>query len=167
MIALRSLLFVPGSSERMLAKAAGVEADGLILDLEDSVTPDRKAEARGLVREALGRLGHKYRVVRVNGFESELTVADLEAVVSADLDATMLPKAETPAQMRALDAHLTRLERERGLEAGRVRILPLLETARGVFACYDLLTASPRAIGVNVGAAEDADLIRDLGGRWT
>ena len=78
MAMLRSLLFVPGDSERKIAKAADSAADALILDVEDSVLPERKAEARGLCREALQAHGPSKRAfVRVNALESGLTAMDL------------------------------------------------------------------------------------------
>ncbi len=168
---LRSLLFSPGSSEKMLAKAPGSGADAALFDLEDSVPPDMKERARELVRRAIETVKSAGSpgsiLVRVNAVGTGLLEKDLEAVAAAGLDAVMLPKSETAADIQKTDAILTRLERERKLEAGSIGIVAQAESAAGVYHCYAICAASPRMVGVNFGSAEDADLCRDLGARWT
>ncbi len=168
---LRSLLFSPGSSEKMLAKAPGSGADAALFDLEDSVAPDMKERARELVRRAIETVKSAGSpgsiLVRVNAVGTGLLEKDLEAVAAAGLDAVMLPKSETAADIQKTDAILTRLERERKLEAGSIGIVAQAESAAGVYHCYEICAASPRMVGVNFGSAEDADLCRDLGARWT
>ena len=168
---LRSLLFSPGSSEKMLAKAPGSGADAALFDLEDSVAPDMKERARELVRRAIETVKSAGSpgsiLVRVNAVGTGLLEKDLEAVAAAGLDAVMLPKSETAADIQKTDAILTRLERERKLEAGSIGIVAQAESAAGVYHCYAICAASPRMVGVNFGSAEDADLCRDLGARWT
>src|ERR1700712_4360471 len=91
---LRSLLFVPADSERKFAKASGIGADGLILDLEDSVAPPRKALAREMVKNLLGGPPRDWAfLVRINPLGSGLTLGDLAAVVRPGLDGILIPKA--------------------------------------------------------------------------
>jgi len=166
------MLFTPGSSEKMLARAPTSGADAALFDLEDSVAAGMKEKARELVREAIGATkaaagAPAAILVRVNGAESGLLEGDLDAVAVEGLDGIFLPKPESAADIRKADAILTRLERERGLEGGSVGIIAQIESARGVYCCHEMCVASPRVVGVNFGSAEDADLCRDLGAQWT
>src|SRR5919109_585607 len=145
----RSCHAVPGSSERFLAKATGLEADEVFLDLEDAVAPNEKASARGRVIEALNGLdfGAKTVVVRVNGTDTPHYYKDLIAVVEragAKLDAIMLPKVRTPGDVEMTDKLLTQIELARGLEVGRIGIEAQIEDATGLIACEAIATASAR-----------------------
>ena len=169
---LRSMLFTPGSNEKMVAKAPASGADGALFDLEDSVAPAQKEKARELVGQAIPGLktmpgAPLTTLVRVNAAETGLLEKDLEAIVLPGLDAIFLPKPETAADARAADALLTRIERERGLEAGGIGIILQIESAKGVVNCYEMCVAAPRVVGINFGSAEDADLCRDLGATWS
>lgn len=122
----RSCLATPGSNPRFLEKAKGLDADQVFLDLEDSVAPIAKVDARKNIVAALneGGWGSKTRVVRVNDWTTEWTYADVIEVVSgagANLDCIMLPKVETAEQVIALDLLLTQLEKVHGLELGQAR----------------------------------------------
>src|SRR2546422_771315 len=125
---MRSLLFVPGDSPNKLEKAKTSGADALILDLEDSISPGRKAQARAVTLEFLA--GFRRRAdgprlyVRVNGLHTGLTDADLD-VVAGRPDGIMLPKAEGGASIIHLDAKLAAHEALHGLPDGQVRILAL------------------------------------------
>lgn len=155
----------------MLQKAPSAGADGLILDLEDSVPPAEKAAARQRVEEMLRSPEGPARWVRVNGFESEggekWLRADLEAVVQPGLSGVVLPKAESAEQVQALDSELRRLEARTEIVSGKVEILPFIESARAVLFAYAILTASVRVASVCFGSAEDGDLVTDLGCRWS
>ncbi|MEE9275498.1 MAG: CoA ester lyase [bacterium] len=169
---LRSMLFSPGSSEKMVAKASVSGADAALFDLEDSVAPDMKEKAREIVAEAIGATraaagAPPVILVRVNGTETDLLEGDLEAITSEGLDGIFLPKPESAAGVRAADAIFSRLERERGLEEGGIGIIAQMESAAGVHRCFEICSASPRVVGVNFGSAEDADFCRDLGAQWT
>ncbi|MBI3025740.1 MAG: CoA ester lyase [Candidatus Tectomicrobia bacterium] len=169
---LRSMLFTPGSNEKMVAKAPASGADGALYDLEDSVAPAQKERARELVAQAIPGLKKApgaplTTLVRVNAAGTGLLEKDLEAIVLPGLDAIFLPKPESAADARAADALLTRLERERGLEAGGIGIILQIESAKGVVNCYEMCAAAPRVVGINFGSAEDADLCRDLGATWS
>lgn len=170
--ALRSFLFHPGSSEKMLSKAPASGADAALFDLEDSVAIDVKETARGMVKDAITATRNTPGappciLVRVNGPETDLMEADLEAVAVEALDGIFLPKPESAADIQKADAILTRLEKERGFEEGSIGIIAQIESASGVYHCHDLCTAAARMAGVNFGSAEDADLCRDLGAQWT
>jgi citrate lyase subunit beta/citryl-CoA lyase len=145
----RSCHSVPGSSERFLAKAPQLEADQVFLDLEDSVAPDEKERARGQVIEALRDLdfGEKTVVFRVNGTDTPHYYRDLIDVVEAagdKLDAVMLPKVRTPGDVEMTDKLLTQIELAKGFAVGRIGIEAQIEDAKGLIACEQIATASPR-----------------------
>ncbi|MDE0659411.1 MAG: CoA ester lyase [Gammaproteobacteria bacterium] len=112
----RSLHFVPGGNDRMLAKALGSNADSLILDLEDAVTRDRKDDVRGVVTSWLAEadFGAKEKTVRMNPLDTPWGYADLEATMAMPPDAYVVPKPETVEGLNAIDAELSRLERLHG-----------------------------------------------------
>lgn len=164
----RSLLTVPANRADMLAKAPSYGADALILDLEDSVPVAEKPTARRLAREFIDK--HKIEntiYVRVNALDTGMLEDDIEAVVVAGLAGIKHPKAESAETIRSVDASLTCLERERGLLQGSIGIEVGLESARGVWFAYEILSASPRIRSVMVGTAQDGDLQTDLGYTWT
>jgi citrate lyase subunit beta/citryl-CoA lyase len=167
---LRTLLFVPGNKDRLLDKAPTACADGLLYDLEDSVPPAERQIAREKVRARLEGPADVPRYVRINGVgdagPKEVEV-DLAAVVVAGLAGVVLPKPGSADDARFVAFALDRCEREAGVAAGTVEIVPLIESARGVHFCYDILTATPRVASVVIGSAEDADLMTDLGCRWS
>ncbi len=153
----RSLIFVPGNSERFVKKAQNIAADVVCLDLEDSVRSSDKAAARRLVKGALGR-PHKGRVfVRTNAPETPEIRADLESVVHRGLDGIVVPKVNTPAQVRAIARRLSTLERARKLE--KIEIIPSIESASGVVSCVDIVGASPRVHALVFGIF---DLLHDM-----
>lgn len=158
---LRTLLFTPGDQPRKLAKVASFGADAIILDLEDAVAASRKLDARAIVREALPSYAQVPVVVRVNAFSTGLCLDDLAAVVSPALHAVMLPKTEDPAELRAVDERLAVLESEAGLPPGTIRLIPLIETARGVARLEKIADAAPgRVLTLGFGPG---DLTTDLG----
>lgn len=162
---LRSLLSTPANRPTMIDKAAGFGADAIILDLEDSVPIAEKGTARDLARDAVGRLAGQGVVtyVRVNGLESGMLEADLEAIVGPGLEGIQLPKVDTPDTIWRVDRLLGELEVSRGVTPGAVELFVSLESARGVFFAYEILSASPRVGSVMIGTAENADLQGDLG----
>lgn len=158
MTILRSFLFVPGDSERKLAKGEASGADALILDLEDSVAPARKVLARGMVAEYLA--AHPAGAgpqswVRINPLD-EGGVADLAGVVRPGLAGIMVPKIDGPADVVRLGHCLDALEAREGLEPGRIRILPVAtETARAPFGVGRFADhALPRLYGLTWGAED-------------
>ena len=149
----RSYLFVPADSERKLKKSADVGADALILDLEDSVAPDAKPAARELCREFLA--DRKKAWVRINPLAGEHALADLEAVVPAAPVGIVLPKAEGAADVKRLAALLDGLERDHGVEAGSIAILPICtETPRAMFKLAEYAGATSRLAAMTWGAED-------------
>jgi citrate lyase subunit beta/citryl-CoA lyase len=140
---------VPGSSERFIAKAVGLDADEVFLDLEDAVAPNEKDSARERVIEALRTLdfGSKTVAVRVNGTDTPHYYRDLIAVVEAvgdRIDAIMLPKVRTPGDVEMTAKLLTQIELARGFELGRIGIEAQIEDATGLLACEAIAAASER-----------------------
>jgi citrate lyase subunit beta / citryl-CoA lyase len=157
--ALRSLLFAPGNELRKVEKVASFGADAIILDLEDAVPNADKVRARPMVRDAVTRIRGPLVCVRVNALSTGLTAGDVDGVVAAGLDAIVLPKTETPEDVLTVDALIAAAERREGLPAGRVRLLPLVETARGVLAAFPIAAASARVLTIAFGSG---DFTRDL-----
>lgn len=162
MLLFRSLMFVPGNREDMLAKAASVPADAVVIDLEDAVPYGEKERARAITAAAIGTLAAAGRSVhvRVNALPTGLTRDDLAAVVGPGLGAVHLPKVEAAQDLRDLDVLLRELELAKGIRPGSVRSIALIESARGVLRCEDVCRASDRLVAVALGAE---DLSRDLG----
>lgn len=155
----RSLHFVPGASEKMLAKSLATAADGLILDLEDAVTPENKAAARAVVADWLATVDFrgKERVVRINPFDTELGRADVEATAERRPDAYLVPKVRTRAELEALGRVLDAVDPEQ-----KIRLLVLgTETPQGLLQIADLPLA-PRVDALTWGAE---DLSAALGAR--
>jgi citrate lyase subunit beta/citryl-CoA lyase len=162
---MRSLLFVPGDSPSKLAKGMGSGADVLLLDLEDSISPQRKTEARAttaaFLKEAREAKDRPRLFVRINGFATGLTDDDLEAVVEARPDGIMLPKAEGGTAVIHCDAKLTAREALHGLPEGTLDIIAIAtETAAALFLAGTYTGASRRLKGLTWGAE---DLSVELG----
>ena len=172
---LRSLLFVPGDSERKFAKAQGSGADALILDLEDSVAPSQKDAARAHVASLLdGSATRAWRFfVRSNPFDTGLTAADLAAVVKPGLDGLLVPKAEGGHDIVRLGAMLDELEAAAGMPVGSVKIAVVAtETPLAMFNLASYTPAHPRLVGLTWGAEDLAAAIgatanRGVDGAWT
>ncbi|HZZ90720.1 MAG TPA: CoA ester lyase [Caulobacteraceae bacterium] len=172
---LRSMLFVPGDSERKFAKAAGIGADALILDLEDAVAPGMKAEARTKVASLLDdRSAREWAFyVRVNPFDTGLTLADLAAVVRPGLDGIVLPKANGAADLVRLGHYLDAFEAAAGVEVGAVKVVVVAtETAQAMFNLGAYTPAHPRLAaltwgGEDLSAAIGAVTPRHEDGSWT
>jgi citrate lyase subunit beta/citryl-CoA lyase len=162
---MRSLLFAPADSAKKLDKALGSGADAVIIDLEDSITPERKAAARegaaSFLREAVKSTSRPRLLVRVNGLQTGLTDDDLDAIVPARPDAIMLPKAEGGAAIVHADAKLTAREAIHGLDDGHIKIVAIAtETAASLFLAGTYGNSSPRLFGLTWGAE---DLSAELG----
>jgi len=155
---IRSILSVPGSSSRFMAKAEAVDADVVAFDLEDSVAPREKAAARAAVAEAVGTFPKHGRLVyvRPNDLDSGLLEDDLAAVVRPGLDGIHLPKVHRPATLVHVDHYLTLLERLAGLPAGSVRMMAWIESTEGVANVEAICAASPRLVAVSVGSEDYA-----------
>ncbi len=165
--AIRSWLFVPADSERKLARAAGLDgesaADALILDLEDALSPARKAHGRAMAVDFLKTAKPQSQIwIRINPLDSPLCAADLEAVIPHAPAGIVLPKPDGPVDVEALSTRIGALERRHGLAAGKIRIMAVAtETARAVtsLGLYPR-TYLPRLCALSWGAE---DLATDLG----
>jgi len=173
---MRSLLFVPADGGSKLDKAMVSGADAVIIDLEDSIASERKDIARAAALEFLKRASAAIQrprlLVRVNGLDTGMTDADLDAIVSGKPDAIVFPKAEGATSVIHLDAKLTAREAIAGLPEGHIKILAqAVETAAGLFTAGTFRGASSRLIGltwgpedlsVELGAATSRDVEGDL-----
>ena len=157
---MRSWLFVPGNRPRMIQKAPTLGADVIVYDLEDALPSPEKASGRRLVAEALeAPAGRSLRYVRVEA-DPEPGLEDARAVVGPGLDGLVLPKVSDVSLLHRTDAALGALEAGAGLEPGSVRILAMIESARGLLAAPAIAAASPRMVGLFFGAE---DFTLDLG----
>lgn len=163
----RSFLFAPGDHPRRAEKVLEVGADAAILDLEDAVATTVKPAAREAARAALSRPRRCRAFVRVNAFGTEWCFADLQAVVGPRLDGIVLPKLEDGAELVALDWMLLALERQHGLPARGIEVMPILETAVA-FARLPELAARSASLGGRVKrlAFGAGDYTLDLGLNW-
>ncbi|MGA4508217.1 HpcH/HpaI aldolase/citrate lyase family protein [Propionibacteriaceae bacterium G1746] len=146
----RTVLAVPGSSERFIAKARGLAADCIFLDLEDAVAPAEKHAARAQVIAALtsgGTWAPRTITVRVNDWTTPWTTQDAWQVVTgagAHIDALVLPKATSAAQVHALDLVVTQAEQAAGLPVGRIGFEVQVEDAAGLLHVGEIASSSPR-----------------------
>ena len=160
---IRSAVFVPGNRAGMLERARSFDADVIMVDLEDSVPPGEKVVARDLAREWVPALrdGSGRRVmVRLNSLDTGLARAELEAVVSPALYGVSIGKVESVRDVRTLDGLLAALEPAAGVDAGALRIIPWIETARAVWNARSIALASPRVAAIAFGAE---DFTNDMG----
>lgn len=171
MLPMRSILFVPGHREGWPAKAVAAGADGIILDVEDSVPTNLKAQAREVTAASIRSLAAGSRrvgiYVRLNALETGMTGDDLEKVAIPGLDGVLLPKHYGARDMIACDALISHFERRNGVSPGTIQIVASLETAQSYAACEEILAASPRVATLFAGTAKDADVSRSIGFQFT
>lgn len=174
----RSWLFIPGDSDKKLGKADTSGADALILDLEDAVAPENKAEARDKVAAFLAARPRAARTsaqwVRINPLDSGMALHDLVAIMAGAPDGIMLPKANGPQDVATLSRYLDAFEAQHGTETGSTRILPVAtETAVAPFRLGDYATAGlDRLAGLTWGAEDLSTALQasgnlDASGQWT
>ena len=171
----RSLLFAPADSDRKMEKASASGADLVILDLEDSVSAERKPLAREAALAFLKANPDRAKRelwVRINPISSPLGLVDLAAVVAGAPDGIMIPKPDSGADITTLDHYLSALETAAGLALGGIKIIPVAtETARSIFALGAYAGASPRMTLMTWGAEDIAAVVgasanRDAEGRY-
>lgn len=159
----RSWMFVPGHRSRMVDKALGLNADTIMLDIEDGVAPSEKDTARRLIAEALGRDRLPQSpacFVRINAIGHARMDADLEAVLRPGLDGLVLPKVETREEVLKIEAILDERESKLKMRPGAVRLLIAIESPRGLLNAPAIAGCSPRVAGLMFGAE---DFGRELG----
>jgi len=163
----RSRIYVPGNRPRMLSTCGLFGGDAITIDLEDSVAPDQKLAARWLVAEALKELdfGKSEITVRINSLSTPWGMKDLEAIIPTKrVEVIYLPKAESAEDIKQLDSVLEKLEKENDIPVGQTKIIPILESAKGIWFAYDIATASDRVVALSFGGE---DYTRDIGGERT
>jgi citrate lyase subunit beta/citryl-CoA lyase len=153
---MRSVFYIPGNNDKMIAKAPTTPADIITLDLEDSVPPAEKPKARDMVRESLKLAGSGGSTVyvRINNWETLMTNDDLEAIVHEGLSGVCLAKTGGPDHVQRLEWKLEELERRRGLPVGKIAIQLLIETAKGVINAYPSAITSKRVNSLIFGAVD-------------
>jgi citrate lyase subunit beta/citryl-CoA lyase len=150
----RSLLFAPGDSPRKIEKAFASQADGVIIDLEDSVALSEKSAARSALASVLSQSRRLPTFVRVNAVSTSYFSDDMKALSEASLHGVMVPKVESAADLRSVDAALRGYDCG-GSESSRIHeILPILETARGLSAASEIAGACPRVKRLTFGAID-------------
>ena len=152
----RSLLYVPGNMPGMLQNIPVFEADGVLIDLEDAVPLAEKDSARLLTRNFLRSLKvhNKEMFVRINGLDTPYGEEDLRQVLPALPDGIRLPKADNPELVERLDTMLTEQEERLGLPIGHFKIIPSIESARGILNCVETAQASTRIVALAFGAED-------------
>lgn len=161
---LRSLLFAPGNVTRRVEKALGLDADVVILDLEDAVPISEKEQARSLVAQALKMPRSTSCYVRVNALSTGLTIDDLMGVISPSLDGIMLTKVEEPSDLYKVDWFIRHLEEKLTIAKGTIDLIPLVENAKGVENAFKIAQAVPRVKRLCFGAI---DYTADIGVKLT
>jgi citrate lyase subunit beta/citryl-CoA lyase len=153
----RSLMFVPVNVDKFVKTGADRGADAIILDLEDAVAPSQKAQARTMIEAAIPHVSRNGAdvVVRVNR-PWRLLVRDVEAAVLPGVTALMLTKVDSPEHVWAVAEMVDELEAERGLPAGALKFIVLVETASGFFRMEAIAKSHPRIIGLSLGAEDFA-----------
>ncbi|MBD3161953.1 MAG: citrate lyase ACP [Candidatus Eisenbacteria bacterium] len=157
----RSRLYLPGNEPKFALNAGLHGADGIILDLEDSVAPAEKDAARILVRNALRTLdfGAAERMVRIN--QLPLGFDDLDAVIPENVHLVLIPKCESPQHVEDVDAKIRRIKGEGGR---RVYLMPIIESALGVLCAFEIATASVNVVALTIGLE---DYTADIGTQRT
>jgi len=161
---LRSFLFAPGNHARRVEKALSLDADAVILDLEDAVATAEKRATRDAVIAALTRPRRALLYVRVNAVDTEFCYGDFAAIVRPGLDGVILPKVESAAGLATADWLLAQLEREQGLMPRAIDLVPIIETARGLNQIDAILAAGARVKRVAFGAG---DFTLDVNMAWS
>lgn len=162
----RALLFMPGDDRHKIEKGAALGADAIIMDLEDGVALQRKAEARLQIAIALREVHFHLteRWVRINAVNSEWSEADLQTVAPAHPDGIVLPKVQAARHVQEISHQLAIIEHKHNWPAGGIRLLAIIETARGIMNLREIAESDPRLEGMIFGAE---DLASDLGATRT
>lgn len=152
----RSMMFLPANNPSMIMDAHIYGPDSIMIDLEDATSVNQKDAARFLVHHALKTIdyGNTETVVRINGLDTPFGHDDVRAVVSAGVDVVRLPKTDTPDEILAVDKLITEVEKECGREVGSTLLMAAIESATGILNVKDIALASPRMMGIALGAED-------------
>lgn len=153
----RTRLYLPGNNPKLMINAGIYRSDGIILDLEDSVAPDKKEEARLLVRNALRAVdfGDAERMVRIN--QLPVGLDDLDAIVPEQVNLILIPKCESAQQIVQVEERIERILRQENTD---IYLMPIIESAQGVVNAYEIASASPNVAALAIGLE---DYTADLG----
>ena len=162
----RTALYIPGNNPAMIQNAGIFGADSVVLDLEDAVSVNEKDSARFLVRNALNNInyGNTEVIVRINSLSTPYGREDLEIIGRAHPDGIRLPKTESVKDIEEVDGILSRIEKEEGFKKGSTKIMPIIESAKGLFNVFEIVKASRRVAVINFGAE---DYTADIGAQRT
>jgi citrate lyase subunit beta/citryl-CoA lyase len=161
---LRSLLFAPAHHARRSEKALALDADAVILDLEDACPVAEKIATRELAAAAMTRPRSGIGYVRVNPLSTEFGYGDIVAVVGPGIDGIVLPKVESAQELATADWLIAQIERDKGLTVGAIDLLPILETGKGVAAVNAIASAGTRTRRLAFGAG---DFTLDMDLKWS
>lgn len=160
----RTFLFAPGNYARRVEKALSLDADAVILDLEDAVAISEKPATRKVVVEALQKPRTGLGYIRVNAISTEFCHGDIQAVVAKGVDGIILPKVEAAHELKTIDWLIGELERDRGLPKGGIDLIPIIETGKGMQAAYEIAASGTRAKRMAFGAG---DFTLDMNIEWS
>ena len=163
---LRSLIFVPGNRANMLERALHFPADVIMVDLEDSVPPAEKVAARAVAAEWIPRLRQAGQrvMVRANALDTGLTRDELAGVISPELYGVSVGKTESAWDLQEIERIISPLEARAGLEPGRIKLIPWIESARAIVNVGEMASALDRTVAIAFGAE---DFTNDMGIRRT
>jgi citrate lyase subunit beta/citryl-CoA lyase len=143
---LRSLIFIPSNSKRFIEKAKALNADIICFDLEDSVPLNEKATARQAIIDVLAKKA-EYRsniYIRINSLESGLAFSDLNAIIREGVDGIIVPKVNDKNEVNKIERLTSILEKERGIEKGSIKLMPSIESAKGVVNAHSIAKSAKR-----------------------
>ncbi len=164
----RTLLFVPANQRRMLDKIVSLPADGFIFDLEDTVPPAEKANARAMSKETIAKTPGNKSWVRVNAVPSGFLHEDLEAFVGAQgLAGFVVPKQDSVGDVAAVDRMIGSIETRKGLALGSTSIIVMIESAAGVLSAREIIGGAARIESAVYAGGEDGDMNVSLGATWS
>ena len=164
----RTLLFVPANQRRMLDKIGSLPADGFIFDLEDTVPPPEKANARAMSKETIAKTPGNKSWVRVNAVPSGFLHEDLEAFVGAPgLAGFVVPKQDSVGDVAAVDRMISSIETRKGLAVGSTSIIVMIESAAGVLSAREIIGGASRIESAVYAGGEDGDMNVSLGATWS
>lgn len=158
----RSMLYVPGDSEKMLRKSAAIPADVLLLNLEDGVASSKKSVARDNIATALSSIdfGMRERVVRINPLDTETGLCDLAKIIPYRPDGICLPKIESALQIETADSAIRELEIKHSVPEGSIELHAMIESASGLLRSAEIASSSRRMASLMFGSADYATDIR-------
>lgn len=162
----RTMLFLPGGNQKLLTRALTLDADAIIIDLEDSVAPHRKKEAREFVVQALYEedFGEKERVVRVNSLRTDFGYEDLVTISQSQVDTLLIPKVDTSDDLKKAAEIISGQEKRSDTPNRKIELIALIESPMGILNVDQIAFCNPRLTGLLFGAG---DFVRETTGQIT